>query len=98
MAIFSQKDNQTEIDFRRYNLKKPNRTVPYQIPLSLEKKIIKLMTMLEFNTGSLDFIVDKEDNYYFLEINPSGQFGMVSLPCNYYLEKQMAIELMNYEK
>ena len=26
----------------------------------------------------------------FLEVNPVGQFGMVSLPCNYQLEKRIA--------
>jgi hypothetical protein len=31
----------------------------------------------------------------FLEINPVGQFGMVSHPCNYYLEKRIAQNLIN---
>lgn len=48
------------------------------------------MNSLNLNTGSIDLIVDTQDNYYFLEINPVGQFGMVSQPCNYYLEKKVA--------
>lgn len=30
------------------------------------------------------------NNFYFLEINPVGQFGMVSGPCNYKIEKLIA--------
>jgi glutathione synthase/RimK-type ligase-like ATP-grasp enzyme len=49
------------------------------------------MSILKLNTGSVDLIFSEEDNkYYFLEVNPMGQFGMVSKPCNYYLEKEMA--------
>ena len=35
------------------------------------------MNVLKLNTGSLDFIKAKDGNYYFLEINPTGQFGMM---------------------
>lgn len=90
MAIYSQSDNKTNIDFRNYNFEKPNRTVPYELPESIKKKILKLMNELKLNCGSLDLILDSEDNYYFLEVNPVGQFGMVSNPCNYYLHKQIA--------
>lgn len=34
MAIFSQSNKQTEIDFRLYDSKKPNRTVPYSTSIS----------------------------------------------------------------
>jgi ATP-GRASP peptide maturase of grasp-with-spasm system len=91
MAIFSQNDSMTIEDFRNYNTEKPNRFVPYLLPKDLEKKLLKLMSILKLNTGSVDLIFSEEDNkYYFLEVNPMGQFGMVSKPCNYYLEKEMA--------
>ena len=98
MAIFSQNNSQTKVDFRKYNYNKPNRTVPYTIPESLKQKIINLMEKLEFNTGSIDFLVDTKGKHIFLEVNPSGQFGMTSRPCNYFLEKEIALELMKYEK
>lgn len=90
MAIFSQNDEQTKIDFRNYNTLKPNRRVPYKLPKSIEKKIDKLMRILQLNDGSIDMIVDKNGNYLFLEVNPVGQFGMVSIPCNYQIEKKIA--------
>jgi ATP-GRASP peptide maturase of grasp-with-spasm system len=95
MAIFSQNDNQTKVDFRNYNEDKPNRYVPYILPKNIELKITQLMQKLDLNTGSIDLIKDLDGNYVFLEINPVGQFGMVSEPCNYYLEKIIAEYLIN---
>jgi D-alanine-D-alanine ligase-like ATP-grasp enzyme len=94
MAIFSQMDDKTNTDFRKYNIKKPNRNIPFQLPKSIEKKLWQFMQELELNTGSIDIVVDKSNNYYFLEVNPIGQFGMVSFPCNYLLEKKVAEHLI----
>lgn len=90
MAIFSQNDNQTKVDFRKYNFDRPNRTVPYKLPLDLEKKLILLMDDLNLETGSIDIIKSTDGEYIFLEVNPIGQFGMVSFPCNYNLERTLA--------
>jgi ATP-GRASP peptide maturase of grasp-with-spasm system len=90
MAIFSQKDNQTNVDFRNYNDEKPNRTVPYKLPKEIENSLHLLMNKLDLNCGSIDMIVTPKNEYVFLEVNPVGQFGMVSYPCNYNLEKKIA--------
>ena len=94
MAIFSQKDEQTKVDFRRYNHSNPNRNVPYLLPKGIEKKLLRLMTLMKLNCASIDMLVDKSLNYYFLEVNPVGQFGMVSYPCNYNIEKLIANNLI----
>lgn len=90
MAIFSQSDEQTKVDFRNYNNENPNRTIPYNLSKSLTKKIENLMVLLGLNSGSLDIIKAKNGKFYFLEVNPVGQFGMVSKPCNYNLEEKIA--------
>jgi ATP-GRASP peptide maturase of grasp-with-spasm system len=90
MAIFSQTNPKTIVDFRNYDKDLPNRTVPFKLPKKIEIKLEKLMNNLKLNCGSIDMIVDKEDEYYFLEVNPIGQFGMVSNPCNYNLNKVIA--------
>ena len=90
MAIFSQNDNQTNIDFRNYNHIKPNRRVPFKVPAAVEYKLDLLMKKLNINCGSIDMIVNLQNDYIFLEVNPVGQFGMVSYPCNYNLEKIIA--------
>ncbi|MCL2597661.1 MAG: grasp-with-spasm system ATP-grasp peptide maturase [Paludibacter sp.] len=98
MAIMSQSNIQTDIDFRKYNLDMPNRFVPYKLPNEMENKISNLMNEIGLNTGSLDFIVDKNGDYVFLEINPTGQFGMVDFSCNYGLHRKVAEILIENDK
>lgn len=90
MCIFSQLDHTTATDFRNYNDEKPNRTVPYQLPNDVEKKLLKIVKAFDFTTGSFDLIKDVNGEYVLLEINPIGQFGMTSYPCNYNLEMKVA--------
>jgi len=90
MAIFSSDDSQTEVDFRRYNYARPNRTVPINLPSPVAGKIREFMRRAGLETGSLDLIYSRTGEYYFLEVNPGGQFSMVSIPCNYHLEKKVA--------
>ena len=94
LAIFSQSNKKTRVDFRAYDRQRPNRMVPYQLPGDIEEKINLLMNMLQLNTGSIDLVVTKNGAYYFLEVNPRGQFGMISYPCNYRIEKEIARFLM----
>ncbi|HEX9511691.1 MAG TPA: grasp-with-spasm system ATP-grasp peptide maturase [Puia sp.] len=95
MAIFSQSDTQTSVDFRRYNSEKPNRTVPYTLPPAIKERLAELMNRIGLNTGSIDMAVSQNKEYVFFEVNPIGQFGMTSYPCNYYLEKKIAEYLIN---
>ncbi len=95
MAILSQNDTQTQIDFRRYNKGIPNRNEPYLLPLNIKKKIVKLMNKVKLKTGSIDIIVTPNDDFVFLEVNPIGQFLNVSHTCNFNLEKQIAKYLSN---
>jgi ATP-GRASP peptide maturase of grasp-with-spasm system len=89
-AIFSQNDDKTVIDFRNYNHVKPSRTVPFELPDNIKKKLKRLIQKLGLNTGSIDMMVTTDNKYVFLEVNPDGQFGMVSYPCNYYIERDLA--------
>ncbi len=98
MAIFSQDNKKTQVDYRNYDSKVPNRYVPYILPTSVERKILDLFSILQLNSGSVDFVVDRNDSFYFLEINPDGQFDWVSEYCNYYIERNIAeILLSNYQ-
>jgi ATP-GRASP peptide maturase of grasp-with-spasm system len=98
MAIFSQNDSQTQVDFRQYNIEKPNRTVPYTLPEEIQSKLKEFKNKMNINSGSIDMIKTKSGEYVFIELNPIGQFGMVSYPCNYKIEKIIAQKLIQYEK
>lgn len=90
MAIFSQNDEKTSLDYRNYNMEKPNRNIPFQLPLNIEKNLKLLMKEKNLNTGSLDLIYSRDGEFILLEINPVGQFSWLSENCNYNIEKKIA--------
>lgn len=92
MAMFSQRFKETSVDFRHYSA--PVRWVPYKLPADVHTRLVRLMQALKLETGSIDFVRTIDGRYVFLEVNPSGQFGMVSGPCNYHLEKRVAEALV----
>jgi ATP-GRASP peptide maturase of grasp-with-spasm system len=94
MAIFSQSNEQTAVDFRRYQFQRPNRTVPYQLPGDISSKLTMLLQRLGLETASIDLVKTVDGRHVFLEVNPMGQFGMVSFPCNYHLERAVAAALV----
>lgn len=83
IAIFSQADEQTRVDHRKYNYERPNRTVPYALPSHVAERVLTLFRRLGLNTGSVDMMLGEDGNYYFLEINPAGQYDALSRACNF---------------
>lgn len=88
MAIFSQQDEITTIDFRKGNGN--SQIEPYQLPQVTEDKLRKLFNKIQLNSGSADLIVTDTNEHVFLEINPVGQFAMTGIPCNYNLHQKVA--------
>jgi hypothetical protein len=95
MAIFSQNDEKTKIDYRNYNTINENRCVPFILPNQIKSKLIRFFKLLNMNTGSIDLILTPNGEYFFLEINPMGQYDWLSKNCNYYIEKDIAEMLIN---
>lgn len=98
MAIISQDNPQTMLDFRKYDMKKPNRFVPCEIDNEIKNRICSFMSLMSLNVGSLDFIKGKDGNLYFLEVNFMGQFGMVDFPCNYGIHRHICDVLIEIDK
>jgi len=90
MQIKSQSSQQTSVDFRKYNIIKPNRTDLFKLPSPVEDKLEVLFDSVGLNCGSVDLIITKNNDYVFLEINPVGQYSMVGEPCNYNLDRLIA--------
>ncbi len=93
MAIFSQANEKTQIDFRNYDRERPNRCVPYKLPLETENKLSAFMQSAGLNSGSIDMILTPQKEYVFLEVNPIGQFQWLSQNCNYDIERRIAHDL-----
>lgn len=90
MAIFSQSNKKTSMDFRDYDWENMNRVVPYKLEIEIENRIMTFMQMTGIDSGSLDLIITPSKEVVFLEINPGGVIEMVSDPCNYYIEEFIA--------
>ncbi len=90
IAIISQNNIETKVDFRVYDTELRNRNIAFKLPKKLEENLQKMITHLDLNYCSIDFVYGEDKNFYFLEINPIGQFGNVSYFGNYYLEKKIA--------
>jgi ATP-GRASP peptide maturase of grasp-with-spasm system len=89
VAILSQNNLQTEVDYRNYDYINPNREEYYQLPEYISRQVSTFMNKMNLQTGSLDFILDANGNYVFLEVNPCGQYDIFNL-CNVYPDKLIA--------
>jgi hypothetical protein len=92
MAIYSQ-----EMDYRiNLNSGKNIRMIPYKLSKIHEKMVINLMSQFNMSIGSLDFIMDLDDNLYLIEINQCGQIEFLNNHCNYYLDFDVASFIKRY--
>lgn len=94
VAIFSQSNDRTKIDFRNNDDERPNRLVPYLLPDKIVSYIINFMELKKLYTGSIDMILTPELDYIFLEVNPCGQLEWISKACNLGLEKEIVNVIM----
>lgn len=81
-------NNVSEIDSR--NLDEKIRYIPFILPKKLEKKLTVFMKTMKLESGSIDMIVDVNDDFYFLEVNPVGQFDFLNNHGNFQIEKEIA--------
>lgn len=97
VVIFSQKNSNTIVDYRNYDYTDPNIETRYKLPEDIEQKIIYFFKKVGLNTGSIDLIKEKKTNkYFFLEVNPVGQFDNVSYNGGYEIEKYIALKLNSF--
>lgn len=93
LAIFPAKT----LDYREHVYQSPTRMVPVEIPTEYRMKLRGLMKDMDLNSGSIDTLYDGKD-YYFLEVNPVGQFDFVSGIGNYYIERDIALKLKQLDE
>jgi hypothetical protein len=83
------------IDIRSKFINMDNiRIVPFQLPLNIIDKLENVFKKFNLNYGSADFMYSN-DEYFFLEINPTGQISFINNVCNYKLENKLAEILKN---
>lgn len=78
VSIDSQSKPETRIDFRKIS----SQLLPHQIfklPTLIQKRCIKIVHELGLEYGAIDLILSKDMEFYFLEINPNGQWGWLEM-------------------
>ena len=75
VSIDSQKLEDTCVDWRKGE--HILRHTPIELPKDIQTRCIRMMKKLGLNYGAIDFILDKEGKYVFLEINPNGQWAWI---------------------
>ena len=73
-CIDSQVSDRAAHDWRRDGLRMLEDWRPYQLPLEVEEKILRLMDYFSLNYGAIDIILTPDDQHVFLELNPGGEF------------------------
>nr|NYU06605.1 hypothetical protein [Pseudomonas sp. SbOxS1] len=74
VAIWSQVHSQTQVDWRR-GAHTDLKHELIQLPARLEEQCIELTQSLGLRFGAIDLVCDHDDRYWFLEINPNGQWA-----------------------
>lgn len=80
--INSQEYDETKVDWRSSeNLKlKYERIV---LPSNLKYMCLELTKKLNLNFGAIDFVIDQNGDFFFLEINPNGQWAWIERQLDY---------------
>lgn len=73
--VNSQEHEKTKIDWRRQRLN----FEAYTLPDDLKNMCIRLVQSLDINFGAIDMIKSTDGSYYFLEINPNGQWAWIEI-------------------
>ena len=73
-AVDSQVSERAAHDWRRDGVNMLQDWQPYQLPLVVEEKILRLMDYFSLNYGAIDIILTPDGKYIFIELNPCGEF------------------------
>jgi MvdD family ATP-grasp ribosomal peptide maturase len=73
-CVDSQVSERAVHDWRRDGVRMLDDWQPYQLPLEVEEKILRLMDYFSLNYGAIDIILTPDGRHVFLELNPSGEF------------------------
>ena len=76
VAIHSQQGLDTRVDWRKGDVRDLQHDV-FELPDDIETKCKSLVDQLGLRFGAIDMVLDKEGNFYFLEINSNGQWAWI---------------------
>ncbi len=86
--IHSQQFEEAKIDWRRGE----NPDIPHkrhELPSDIGEKCVRLNKMLGLQFSAIDLALDADGQYYFLEINPNGQWAWIEERTGYELTRHL---------
>lgn len=66
----------------------------YDLPGPVEKSLAGMMKEMNLYLGAIDMIRGKDGEYYFLEVNPQGEWGMLQKELNFPIAQRIAEQLI----
>ena len=91
--IHSQEVVESQIDWRKSEI--PLKYSRIDLPTDLRNMCILLLKSLKLRFGAIDFILDKNGEYVFLEINPNGQWAWIERQLEYDISGTIVKLLVN---
>lgn len=93
-AIDSTGNDKAENDWRKDGDALIDAWVPTKLPDTVEAAILRLMDRFGLNYGAMDIIQTHDDQYYFLEVNPCGEWFWLELYAKLPIGKAIAEVLL----
>lgn len=94
-AIYSQESEEAMLDFRPHT--SAVRHAPVLLPREVEEACRRLTHRLGLRMGNIDLILTPDGDYYFLEINPGGQWAWVEDRVGFPLSTALVDELLGID-
>lgn len=85
--IHSQGFKDTQTDWRRGEKTLSHSRI--ELPTDLKNKCVSLLKALDLRFGAIDFVLDKYDEFKFLEINPNGQWAWIEKQTGYQISNEI---------
>jgi glutathione synthase/RimK-type ligase-like ATP-grasp enzyme len=91
--IHSQENEKTKTDWRKSEKFLKHSRI--EITTELTNKCVQLLKSLNLKFGAIDFIVDENEEFTFLEINPNGQWAWIEKITGYNISSEITNLLQN---
>jgi MvdC family ATP-grasp ribosomal peptide maturase len=66
----------------------------YELPVEIKRNLTSMMMEMGLFFGAIDMIKGKDGNYYFLEVNPQGEWGMLQKELGFPIAEKIADNLI----
>ena len=96
-GIHSQDSSRTKDDWRKYDFPKVKHEV-FTLPKGIQEKLLRFMKSLDISFGAIDMVLTPDDDFTFLEVNPSGQWGWIEAITGMPISEAIANLLMRGSK